>query len=62
MYAFIWRHLPGPTPAKLVLALVLAFAVVAVLFTWVFPWLMPLLPFDDVSLGAALPAPAVPGG
>jgi predicted exporter len=62
MYAFLWRHLPGPTPAKLVLALVLVFGVVAILFTWVFPWLMPQLPFDDVSLGAALAEPVVPRG
>lgn len=62
MYAYIWRRLPGPTPAKLALALVLALGVVAILFTWVFPWLMPLLPLDDVSLGAVLPVPAVPGG
>ncbi len=61
MYAYIWRHLPGPTPARIVQALLLALAVVAVLFTWVFPWLMPRLPFDDVTLGAALPEPVVGG-
>ena len=62
MYAALWRALPGPRWARALQCLLLALAVVAVLFTWVFPWLMPLLPFDDVSLGAALPAPAVPGG
>jgi hypothetical protein len=55
MYAFIWRHLPGPAPAKALLALLLVLAVVAVLFAWVFPWLLPRLPFDDVSLGSVMP-------
>jgi predicted exporter len=55
MYAFIWRHLPGPAPAKALLALLLGLAVVAVLFAWVFPWLLPRLPFDDVSLGSVMP-------
>ena len=55
MYAFLWRHLPGPAPVKALLALLLFLAVVALLFGWVFPWLLPRLPFDDVALSAALP-------
>ncbi len=51
MYAWIWRHLPGPTVARLGLALVLFLAVVAVLFFVVFPWLEPYLPFDRVTTG-----------
>ena len=31
MYAWIWRHLPGPTAAKVVEALVLVLGVVALL-------------------------------
>lgn len=51
MYAWIWRHLPGPTGARLGLALVLVVVVVAVLFFVVFPWLEPYLPFDRVTTG-----------
>lgn len=47
MYGWIWRHLPGPTAAKLVQALVLFLAVVALLFFVVFPWLEPMLPIDS---------------
>jgi hypothetical protein len=49
MYAWIWRHLPGPLPAKLVLAVALVAAVVALLLFVVFPWAEPLLPFDEVT-------------
>ena len=48
MYGFIWRHLPGPTAAKAVIALVLVLAVVALLLFVVFPWVEPRLPFNDV--------------
>ena len=44
MYAFLWRRLPGPLPARLGLATGLAAAVVVLLFTVVFPWAEPLLP------------------
>ncbi|SFS84813.1 hypothetical protein [Saccharopolyspora flava] len=51
MYAWIWRHLPGPFPAKALIALVLVAAVVALLLFVVFPWAEPLLPFNDVTTG-----------
>jgi hypothetical protein len=47
MYGFIWRHLPGPTLVRILLALVLALAAVAVLFLWVFPALAPIMPFNN---------------
>ncbi|WP_236790290.1 hypothetical protein [Amycolatopsis sp. GM8] len=50
MYGWIWRHLPGPLAAKLVLAAVLIAAVVALLLFVVFPWADPLLPFNHVSV------------
>jgi hypothetical protein len=53
MYAWLWRHLPGPLPVRLLIVLVLLAAAVAVLFVWVFPWLQPRLPFNDVTVGAA---------
>jgi hypothetical protein len=50
VYVWIWRHLPGPTAAKLLETLVLFLAVVALLFFVVFPWLEPWLPFDQVGV------------
>lgn len=49
MYGWIWRHLPGPVPVKIVEAVVLVLMVVALLLFVVFPWLEPLLPFNDVT-------------
>lgn len=51
MYGWIWRHLPGPVPVKLVEALVLLTAVLALLLLVVFPWIEPRLPFNDVTAG-----------
>jgi hypothetical protein len=47
VYAFVWRHLPGPLVVRIVLALVLLAAVVAVLFLWVFPAIAPQMPFNN---------------
>lgn len=51
MYAALWRLVPGPWPAKLLVFLLLALGVLALLFLVVFPWLEPLLPFDEITLG-----------
>jgi hypothetical protein len=51
VYAWIWRHLPGPTAAKVVEAVVLVLGVVALLMLVVFPWVEPLLPFNQVTTG-----------
>jgi hypothetical protein len=50
MYGWIWRHLPGGVPGKLLGSLVLVAAAVYLLFTVVFPWLEPRLPFNDVTI------------
>lgn len=50
MYGWIWRHLPGPLAAKLVISIVLVVGIVALLFFVIFPWLDPLLPFNQVSV------------
>lgn len=50
MYGWIWRHLPGPLPLRLLLAVALAAGVVALLFTTVFPWAEHALPFLDVTV------------
>ena len=52
MYAWIWRHLPGPIPVRAGLALTMLLAIVVLLFAWVFPWLEPRLPFTDVTVDA----------
>jgi len=50
MYGWIWRHLPGPTAVRVLIAVALFVAVVAVLFLWVFPWVEPRLPFTEVTV------------
>jgi hypothetical protein len=50
MYAWVWRHLPGPWPLRGLLAAVLVAAVVVLLFTLVFPWAEHSLPFLDVTV------------
>ncbi|MGB6164896.1 MAG: hypothetical protein WCF33_08825 [Pseudonocardiaceae bacterium] len=51
MYSWIWRHLPGSRPAKLLQALVLTAAVLTLLMLVVFPWVEPRLPFNAVTTG-----------
>lgn len=46
MYAFLWRHLPGPVFLKVFIALAVAAAIVVLLFGWIFPWIEPLMPFS----------------
>lgn len=50
-YGFIWRHLPGPLPVRVLLAVVLVVAAVAALFVWVFPVLEPYVPGSDIVVG-----------
>jgi hypothetical protein len=50
MYAWIWRHLPGPWPVRTLLAVVLVAAAVLLLFTEVFPWAESSLPFLQVTV------------
>jgi hypothetical protein len=50
MYAWIWRHLPGGTALRSLIAVVLLLGVVALLLFVVFPWVEPHLPFNDVTV------------
>ena len=50
MYTWIWRHLPGGLPGKLLGTLVLLAGAVALLFFVVFPWAEPRLPFNQVTV------------
>jgi hypothetical protein len=49
MYGWIWRHLPGNTLLRTLLAMVLMVLVLYVLFEYFFPWLDPRLPFNNVT-------------
>jgi hypothetical protein len=51
VYVWIWRHLPGGLPGKLLGSLLLLALAVAVLFLFVFPAVEPLLPWNDVTVG-----------
>ena len=56
MYVWIWRHLPGGLPGKLLGSLLLLAAVVLLLFAVVFPAVEPLLPYSDVTVDTSTPA------
>ena len=45
MYGFIWRHLPGPTPVKILISVVLLAAVFMLL-----PIISQYMPYNDVSV------------
>jgi hypothetical protein len=50
MYVWIWRHLPGGIPGKLLGCLLLLAGVLALLFYLLFPWAETRLPFNDVTI------------
>jgi hypothetical protein len=58
VYAWLWRHLPGPWPARVLGCAVLLVGVVAVLFLVVFPWVEPRLPFNHVTVTHSSPSPS----
>ncbi|MDN6302532.1 MAG: hypothetical protein ACTHV2_09735 [Brachybacterium sp.] len=55
MYAWLFRHLPGPLWARIVLTVLVLAAIVVALFAWAFPAIAPLMPFNDGMVGAAAP-------
>lgn len=55
MYGWLFRHLPGPLWARILLTVVLLAALIVVLFGWVFPAIAPSLPFNDGLVGAQQP-------
>ncbi|HJD68970.1 MAG TPA: hypothetical protein K8V54_04440 [Corynebacterium kroppenstedtii] len=50
MYAWIWRHLPGPTWFRVIEALVLIATVVLILMQVVFPVVSDWMPYNDVRV------------
>lgn len=53
MYAWIYRHLPGPWWVRVLMLLLAAAAVIVVLFAWVFPAIAPFMPFNGNTVGDA---------
>lgn len=53
MYAWFFRHLPGPLWLRIIQTLLLIALVVLLLMNYVFPWLSPYTPWTDstVQLG-----------
>ena len=47
MYAWLWRRLPGRTPARVVVLALIILAVTAALWFYVFPWAALHLPIDS---------------
>jgi hypothetical protein len=50
VYVWIWRHLPGGLPGRLLGSLILLSGALALLFFLVFPYAEPRLPFNNVTV------------
>jgi hypothetical protein len=50
VYGWIWRHLPGGTSTRALLAALVVLGVCALLLFVVFPEVEPRLPFNDVTV------------
>lgn len=50
MYGWLWAHLPGPTPVRVILAVILFLVVVLVLFLSVFPWVESQIQYDNTQV------------
>lgn len=51
MYAFIFRHLPGPLWLRIIWSIMLIAAVLALLVSYIFPWLSQFSPLTDSTIG-----------
>lgn len=51
MYAWIFRHLPGPTWLKIIESLLLIGGAVWLLFTYVYPWAQEFFELGASSVG-----------
>jgi hypothetical protein len=50
MYSALWRVLPGPTWARVLMLVLSATILVLVLFEWVFPWISEMLPYQEQTV------------
>ena len=56
MYAWIFRHLPGPLWMRLLISVLLIAVVILVLMEYVFPWANQIfVPWTDSTIGMVLP-------
>ncbi len=51
MYAWIFRHLPGPLLLRILVSLALIAAVLVLLAQFVFPWLSAITHLTDSTIG-----------
>jgi hypothetical protein len=51
MYTWLWRRLPGTTPARAGALALVILAVAATLWFFVFPWASVHLPIDSSGVG-----------
>lgn len=51
MYGALWRLLPGPLWARVILAMLLAAITIGALMAWVFPWIADLLFVEQSTVG-----------
>lgn len=50
MYGWMWRHIPGPWPLRLVIVLAVLVGVFFLMMDVVFPWVETLMPYGDVAV------------
>ena len=61
MYGALWRALPGPAWAKILVLTVLVVVLVAIAFEWLFPLVAEHMPFNEQTVEQAsevLPSPS----
>jgi hypothetical protein len=51
VYGWIFRHLPGPAPVRVLLATLLVLGAVTLLLFVLFPAVEPLMPLNKVTVG-----------
>ena len=50
MYAWLWKHIPGPTPVRVGIVIVAAVAAFFLLMNVVYPAIEQAMPFSDVAV------------
>ena len=51
MYAALWRVLPGPWWARLIIVVLIVAVVLVALIVWVFPWVDNFITSQEVTVG-----------
>jgi hypothetical protein len=53
MYAWIFRHLPGPLWLRIATSVLLVFAALVLMAQFLVPWMSAFTPFTDSTIGSA---------